>query len=321
MSDTKIQVSIVIVSWNTCEITCECIRSIFKQTKDIHFEIIVVDNGSSDNSVEILHKYFPTISIIENENNVGFASANNQGIAISKGDYILLLNSDTIILDNAIKKVIEFASENNIGLTGCKLLNKDMSLQSSCFKYPSIINMIISTFYLNTLFPHHRFFGRERMSWWQHEEIKEVDTVVGAFMLIDKKAINDCEGMDDNFFFYAEEMDLCFRLKKAGWKIVYTPITNIIHLGGQSSKQIKPAMILQLRSGVLQFVNKHHSFFYYFICCLLTSLWFSLRIIPWLVIAFYKPSQFNYSILMAKTYCLGAIKSLFGYKALEFKRH
>ncbi len=312
--------SIIIVNWNTCEVTCNCIQSVYEQTKEFSFEVIVIDNASSDRSVMEINKNFPEVIIIQNKNNLGFASANNQGIEIAKGKYILLLNSDTIVLDNALEKTIQFAeSHPEAGLVGCKILNPDKTLQRSCFMHPSLLNMFISTLYLNQLFTNNKFFGRERMTWWDHNDTRYVEAIMGAFMLTRREALNEVGMMDNSFFMYAEETDWCYRFDKAGWKVIFTPDAEIIHLGGQSSKQVKPLMILQLRAGILQFIRKHHNSVYYYAACLITYFWFSVRIVPWLITGLINPSERKKSHQMVKTYFIGSIKSLLGYKSLECK--
>ena len=319
LKNDNINLSIVIVNWNTCKITCDCLRSVYEQTKSISFEVIVIDNASSDDSVAVIKKEFPQVLLIANSENLGFAAANNQGMEIAKGKYVLLLNSDTVVLDHAIEKTIAFADQNpQAGVIGCRILNPDMSLQRSCFMFPSLLNMFIGALYLNKFFPKSKFFGRERMTYWAHDTMREVETVMGAFMLVRKEAIDQVGIMDDSFFMYAEEADWCYRFKKTGWQVLFTPDTKIVHLGGQSSNRVYTKMILQLRAGILQFIRKHHSKAYYFASCFMVSLWFGLRVIPWTIVGLI-PSKKQKARQMAKAYVAGAIRATRGYKALTAK--
>lgn len=319
-SETNINVSIIIVNWNTSQITCDCLRSVYEQAFDIDFEVILVDNASSDDSVEVIKKEFPQVVLIANSENRGFAAANNQGMAIARGKYVLLLNSDTVVLDHAIEKTIAFADQHpEAGVIGCRALNQDMSLQPSCFMYPSLLNMFISASYLNKLFPQSQFFGRERMTYWSHDSLREVETVMGAFMLVRREAIGQVGEMDESFFMYAEEADWCYRFNKAGWKVLFTPDSEIIHLGGQSSGKVRTKMILQLRAGLLQFIRKHHSKFYYIVACFMVSLWFGLRVMPWAIVGVI-PSKNKKAWQMARAYICGTVKAIRGYKALTSKR-
>lgn len=277
-----IDVSIIIVNWNTKDILQNCLASIFAHGGDVELEVIVIDNASHDNSVSMVQTEFPQVILIENSYNKGFASANNQGIAIAKGRYLLLLNSDTIVLNDAIIKSVNFADSNSeCGIVGCQILNPDRTMQQSCFMFPSILNMLLSVTYLYKIFPRNRFLGRERMSWWDRNDIREVDVVTGCFMLVRRQALDQVGLMDESFFVYGEETDWCYRFKQANWKILFTPDAQIIHFGRQSSKKIATQMALQLRGSLLQFFKKHHSVYVYRIACLLTLIFFVVRIPVW----------------------------------------
>lgn len=275
-------VSIVIVNWNTSDILRDCLSSIFEQTYNIEYEIIVVDNASTDGSVEMVRREFPQVVLIENSGNRGFAAANNQGIAVAKGRYVLLLNSDTIVLDNAIAKSVAFADANpEAAVAGCRVLNSDRTLQRTCFMFPSILNMLLSSSYLYKLFPKSTFFGRERMTWWDRNDVREVDAVTGCFMLVKREAVEQVGLMDERFFMYGEETDWCYRFKQAGWKMVFTPDAEIIHLGGQSSKKVAVEMSLQLRGSILHFFKKHRSSLEYRLARFLVLIFFAVRIPVW----------------------------------------
>lgn len=311
-------VSIIIVSWNTREVTRACLASIKEQTAGIVYETIVIDNNSADGSQEMVANEFPEVILVANKDNVGFAAANNQGMEIARGRYLLLINSDTIVLDRAIQSCIEFAdSKPDAGVVGCRILNQDGSLQPSCFMCPSPLNLFLSATYLYKMFPGNRFFGRELMTWWKHDCEMDVEVIRGCFMLVRKEAFDEVGPMDDSFFMYGEESDWCFRFSKDNWRIVFTPSAQIIHLGGQSSRQVKPQMMLQARSGILQFIRKNRFYPSYLVSCFFMSVWFGIRVVPWLWLAVLGTAD---SVLVATAYLRGAIKSLGGYKALAVKR-
>lgn len=316
-------VSIIIVNYNTKDVLCDCLESIYEQTQDVRFEAIVVDNASTDGSVNMIKDCFSEVILIENAENRGFAAANNQGIEIAKGRYLLLLNSDTVVLNNAIKKTVEFAdSHKEAGILGCRVLNPDRTLQPTCFMFPSLLNVVLLTSYLNNLFPRNRFFGRERMTWWDRTDDSEVDVVTGCFMLVRREAIEQVGFLDEQFFMYGEEVDWCYRFKRNNWKILFTPVAEIIHLGGCSSRQMKPEMALQLRASILLFFKKHRTRLSYRLACLLMSLFFLLRIPYWLGRAIFSRATQNLNLQMARAYGAGAFKSLFGWQALRAKnRH
>jgi len=307
----SLDVSIIIVNWNTRDILSDCLKSVFDQTKDISFEVIVIDNASSDDSVKMVKSEFPQIILIENNENRGFAAANNQGIQIAKGRYILLLNSDTIVLDGAIQKNLVFADQHpDAAVVGCKVLNPDKSLQPTCFMYPSLLNLFLSSTYLYKFFPRSRFLGRERMTWWDRNDIREVEVVTGCFMLVKKETIEKVGMMDESFFMYAEETDWCYRFKKAGWKLFFTPNAQIIHLGGQSSKAVRPQMIIQLRVGILQFIEKHHNIVYYYLAKLMILLWLAIRIPWWGILYIISKNTRTEALLLIKSYWQGMLTIL-----------
>ncbi len=313
-------VSIVIVSWNTRDILRDCLRSIVEDAGPVSHEIIVVDNASADSSVEMVRREFPDVRLIENADNRGFAAANNQGIAIAKGRYVLLLNSDTIVLDQAIAKTVAFADARpDAAVVGCRVLNADRTLQRTCSMYPSLLNLILSSTYLYKAFPRSRLFGREHMTWWDHDGVREVELVSGCFMLVRREAIEQVGVMDDGFFMYAEETDWCYRFRKAGWKVLFAPDGQIIHLGGKSSEQAKSEMTLQLRSGILRFIRKHRSFPAYAVACLLTAFWYGLRVPYWFARALARPHEWNRNLSNAAVYARGCARSLGGWTSLSCK--
>lgn len=275
-------ISVVIVSWNTCDILKECLTSVYQQSNLLDIEVIVIDNASTDGSVKMIKREFPKVKLICNNRNRGFAAANNQGMEIAQGKYILLLNSDTIILKNAIDRVVTFAEEHHdAAVIGCRVLNPDRTLQNTCFMFPSILNLFLAATYLYKVFPKSKFFGRERMTWWNRDTVRKVDVVTGCFMLVRREAIENTGQMDERFFMYGEETDWCYRFKNANWRILFTPDAKIIHYGGKSSEQISDKMLIQLRKSILTFIKKHHSLLYYILSYFLVWLFFLLRIPFW----------------------------------------
>ena len=311
-------VSIIIVSWNTREILHNCLKSIYEQTRAIRFEVILVDNASTDSSQEMVRLEFPQVTIIANNVNRGFAGANNQGIAIANGRYVLLLNPDTVVLDDAIAKTVAFADlHHDVAVVGCKVLNPDGSLQRSCFMFHSLLNMFLAVTYLYKLFPKNRFFGRQEMTWWDYEDVREVDTINGCFMLIRREAIENVGTMDERFFMYGEETDWCYRFKKAGWKIMFSPEGEIIHLGGQSTAQRAGEMVIQLRLSILQFIGKHYSRLTFYMACLLTVIFFAVRLPVWCFIGLINSSKRKRSFTQCKAYWHGMRKVLFNSQQLR----
>jgi GT2 family glycosyltransferase len=237
-------VSIIIVSYNTVELLDDCITSIKAQTS-VEFEIIVVDNNSTDNTLEMLTAKHADVIRIENRINSGFARANNQAIEIAKGKYIFMLNPDTLVLDGAVDKLFKFMEENSgVGICGPKNLGPDLKLQMNCDHYPGLWNIFVEYLRLGEVFPRMRIFNRTMMRYWQYDSIEEVERMAGCSLMISRSVMEAVGRLDDRFFMYFEETDICMRVNKYGYKIVFYPVTSIIHYGGQSALQKKDAHIV-----------------------------------------------------------------------------
>jgi len=230
-----VDVSIVIVSFNVANFLKDCLVSIKKET-NCKYEIIVVDNNSKDDSVEIVKKNHPEVKLIKNNRNEGFAKANNKAFRVAKGRYIFMLNPDTIILDKAIDKLVHFMDDHaEAGACGPKNLHPDLSLQPNCHHFPTLLTSVIECLQLKRFFPRNKLFGREHMTYWNYDEIKEVDWITGCSLMIRKKLLNKVGYLDERYFMYSEECDFSFRLRKEKWKTAFYPYASLIHYGGQSS--------------------------------------------------------------------------------------
>jgi len=247
MEAEKVKVSIIILSFNTKELLRNCLESL----KSLDMEIMVVDNGSTDGSLQLLDSLnWPNLKVIKNKKNLGYGAGNNQALSLSKGEYILLLNSDTIVKDEAPLKMAKFLeSHPKVGVLGCKLLNPDGSVQPSAGPFPNLwISMIM-------LFAEHWLGDLVRVSFTQ---TKEVDYVMGAALMIRHEVLKKVGLMDEGIFMYMDEVERCYRLKKAGYKVVFYPGAEIIHLGGGSSKTGRRDPILNIYRGLLYFYRKHY---------------------------------------------------------------
>lgn len=315
-------VSIIIVAWNVRKLLYDCLKSVYDQTNGISFETIYVDNASKDGSVEMVTKEFPEVKVIKNTENKGFIKANNQGIGIAKGKYVLLLNSDTIVLDNAIAKTVKFADEHlDAAVVGCRVLNPDYTLQRTCFMYPSLLNMFLAATYLYKIFPKSRFFGREEMTWWDYNDVREVETICGCFSLVRMKAVRQVGLMDEIYFVYGDDPDWCYRFSKYGWKIMFTPEAQIIHYGGQNTKQMARKFRLQLHGSELIFMKLHRNRLTFPLACILTALFLFLRIPYWLTKAILHKKESKHSIETAITFLIGGFYCLVGWKNLLMNKN
>jgi len=298
-------VSIIVVAWNVRELVHNCLQSVYKETRSIEFEVIYVDNGSADGSVEMVRAEFPAARIIANPDNKGFIKANNQGIEIAKGRYVLLLNSDAIVLDSAIARTIGFANAHpEAAVVGCRVLNPDRTLQESCFRFYSTLNMLLDVLWLSRAFPKNKLFGRKIYGGWDYKTVREVNVVVGCFSLVRMAAIKEVGVMDERFFVYGDDIDWCYRFVKAGWKVLFTPAGQIVHYGGQTTKKEAGRFSLQLHGAVLINVKTHYSPLTFLGCRLLTACYLLMRVPYWLLKASTRRKDGKGAALKAAKTCL-----------------
>lgn len=251
--------SIIIVNWKVKDLLEKCLRSIFEQTKNISFEVFVVDNASGDGSVEMVREKFTQVDLTSSAENLGFAKGNNLAIKKAAGKYILLLNPDTEILDNALGEMVRFMdTHHGCGIAGCKLLNPDLSLQPSVRAFPDLASQVFILLKIHHLFPHSKAMYKYLVQSFDYEKNQEVDQVMGAFMMIRREVIEKIGLLDENFWLWFEEVDYCKRTKDAGWKILYTPEAKIIHLYGQSFKQTLSVQKQKVLNRSLSYYFKKH---------------------------------------------------------------
>jgi hypothetical protein len=250
----NIQVSVIIVNYNTCALTLDCIASVYDKTRGVSFEIIVVDNGSADRSAETISEHYPEIKVIEAGANVGFGKANNRGASYARGTYLFLLNSDTLLINDAISELVHFITGNraeNVGICGGNLYtaNKQPNHSYATF-YPSVLKIFGYRSQLASLLGSVETFNTSNKP-------KDVAIIIGADLLIKKKLFDQLGGFDPAFFMYIEDGELCLRVKKAGYRIVSVPAAKIIHYQGKSSPTSKK-LIMEVTS-YLYYFKKHHS--------------------------------------------------------------
>jgi len=256
----QIAVSVIIVNWNTKDILQNCLDSIYQTIDKLPCEVIVVDNASSDGSTTMLQERYPQVIKIYNQVNSGFSAANNQAFAIMKGKYALLLNSDAILTFGAINKLYSFGESHTQAAIVCgQLLHADGSKQNSVAAFPSLLTLATNTSLLEYLFPS-RFPSKR----YEHKEPLEVDSAIGACMLIRKKALDEVGFFDERYFFYFEETDLAYTFHSKGWSVYHIPDAFIYHLQGQSIGHNVGSRIEFYRSRY-QFLRKWHNSPYYYL--------------------------------------------------------
>jgi GT2 family glycosyltransferase len=233
---------------------------VYQSTGDLDLEVVVVENGSGDGSAEMVKQNFPQVRLMENRINIGFASANNQGAELASGRYILFLNPDTVVRPNALDSVVGFVDQHQeIGVVGCRILNPDGSLQHSCRSFPSLLNYFFESTFLYRVFPRNSVAGSFYMTGFDHDQTREVDVVLGAFLLIRRDIFEGLGKFDERFFIYSEETDLCYRVKRAQKKVVFFSGAEITHHGGSSTSQDSVRMIQQDHRSRFLFLRKHRS--------------------------------------------------------------
>ena len=236
-----VDISIIIVNWNLQDLLEQCLNSIYQNLHNINFEVFVVDNNSSDNSVEMIKRKFPTVTLVANKENIGFSRANNQAIRRSKGEYILLLNPDTIIVGNAIQNMLNHMRKNKkIGALGPKVVDSDNTIQPGCVReYPSILNefcklMRFDRFFLNI---NNRLFSRSTIHKTKFNTKREVKVLSGSCMFLRSECVKEINGFDEQFFLYGEDVDLCYRIRQKGWLVYYLPEATVTHYAHRASEK------------------------------------------------------------------------------------
>ncbi|PQO32848.1 glycosyltransferase family 2 protein [Bremerella cremea] len=251
-------VSILVVSYNTKEETLACIESVYDQTKEVSFELIVLDNDSKDGSAEAIEKKFPRLTLVKSKKNLGFAGANNVAAEQATGEYVLLLNPDTVILDQAIDRIVKFARSNSEpGVYGGRTLFEDMSLnKDSCHGAPTPWSLLSMGIGFSSMFSRSALFNPEGLGAWQRDSFREVDCITGCFLLLERSLWKELGGFDLDYFMYGEDTDLCLRARKHGVKCFVYPDAQLIHHGGRSEK-VRADKMIRLFRAKHQLFQKH----------------------------------------------------------------
>ncbi len=232
--------SIIIVSFNTCNILRECLKALFDNSPGGGLEVFVVDNDSRDGSANMVQEEFPVVNLLANDKNLGFAAANNQAFREATGKYIILLNPDAFVKPHAVEKAVAFMDQNSgCGICGGRLESPDGSLDPSARRFPTWLSKFFTLTGISSRFPASPFFNRHDFGGFAHDRPIEVDWVPGTFTILRKDMLSQIGYFDERFYIYYEETDLCLRAKKAGWKIYFTPEPEVIHIGGASSQTRK----------------------------------------------------------------------------------
>ena len=268
----------IVVNYNVREFLRQSLLSLRKAVAPLAAEIFVVDNASDDGSVEMIRREFPGVQLIVNRENAGFARANNQALRQASGRFVVLLNPDTVVPEDTFTAIRAFFDKHpETGMVGCKVLNPDGTLQLACrrsFPTPWVAFTRLSG--VSQLFPKSRWFGRYNLTYLPENETAEVEAISGSFMAVRAQALRQVGLLDERFFLYGEDLDWCFRMRAAGWKIHYFPGTQIIHFKGESAKQSDLDNLRLFYQAMGQFVRKHFRprLFWLFYWLLHLAIWF-----------------------------------------------
>src|SRR3989338_6743898 len=246
-----IDLSIIIVSYNTKDFIEECLESIKATSKGFDYEIIVVDNASEDNSLEMLKTKFPDVIVVKNQENIGFSKANNLGVEKSEGRYVLFLNPDTVVYEDALLNMVKFMDEHTkAGAATCKLIMPNGKLDDAAHRgFPNPWNSLSYFSGLSKVFPSSKLFGGYNLGFLDFSKTHEIDACAGAFIMVRRQVGEKIGWWDEDYFFYGEDLEFCFRLKGEGWKIYFVPSISVLHYKGVSggikkvSKEITTANI------------------------------------------------------------------------------
>lgn len=253
-----IDVSIVIINYNSDDLLSNCLSSFYKTASGYNFEVIVVDNSNENYHAREIVLQYPHTKFIKNKTNLGFSLANNKGIDVSEGKYIVIMNNDIIFTENTFKVLLEYceASDQDL-MVGCELLNPDGTHQVSIVEFDRPWNIFTESFFLYKLFPKSRYFNKYYQNYITSSEPFETDVIKGAFMFCNGTLVRELKGFDPNFFFYYEETDLCYMFKKHGGKIIYYPGTSVIHLGGATTDNMPWFKFKSQTVSRIKFFQKH----------------------------------------------------------------
>lgn len=255
--DANLRVSAIVVSFNTRQMTLDCLRALADDLKDIPSETIVVDNASTDDSARAIRDSFPGVKLIGNSDNRGFGAANNQGMLTSHGENILLINSDAFLKPGAAAAMLAaLDAHGDVGLVGPRLINADGSMQRSCFRFPSPARAWLENLWISAFAPSDSPLADYRR--WAHNSERNVDFVIGACLMVRRTVVEQVGGFDEAFFMYSEESDWQKRIQEAGWKVLFTPSAVVAHLGGASGAAEKSRVNRHFFQSLDFYEIKHH---------------------------------------------------------------
>jgi len=259
MPRRTVELSVIIVSWNTKKLVLDCLESLQSNPARCSTEIILVDNASSDDTAESVRKLYPSVKVIQNRENLGFAKANNIGMEISSGEYVALINSDVVVPLGCLEKMIEYMKQHpDTGMLGPKMILRDGTIGQSCYRFPTVWSWFCNALALDSLFKGARAFGDFEMASFPYDSIEDVDVLTGWFWMVRRKALDRVGDLDDRFFMYGEDIDWAKRFHEDGWRVTFYPVAHAIHYCRASSDRAPTRFYIEKNRANLQYFRKHH---------------------------------------------------------------
>jgi len=260
-SSTPVDISVVIVGWNAKRYLELCLDSLEEAPPRRSLEVFVVDNASTDGSAEMIEAKYPWVKLIKSSENLGFSRGNNVAIRQCQGRYIALVNPDVIVFPGCLDALADFLDQNpKVGNVGPRVFNPDMSMQSTCRRFPSLWNNFCTASRLETVFKNSPFFAGEHMFYFPHDRTLAVDVIVGCFSFIRREAFDQVGLLDEGLFMYGDDVDWCRRARKAGWEMVFYPGAQAIHDRGKTTASYPVRFAVAQQRSILHYWKKHHGF-------------------------------------------------------------
>lgn len=271
--------SVVIVSWNVCDKLRSNLKAIYNNTQNINFEVFIIDNNSQDNTVEMVEEEFPQIKLIKNKENLGFAKANNQVLEEIKGKYILFLNPDMKVKKGTLEGIVKWMDKHpKAGIAGCRLVDENGAIVPHVRRFPTVWDQLAIILKIPHFLPN--ILNKYLMKNFDYSHSASVDSIRGSFFITRKEIIEKIGCWDERYFIWFEDVDFCKRVKKAGWKIMYTPVVECIDYMGQSFKQVKRGKTqIYFRNSMLKYFKKWHPIWQYFLLFLAWPIGFLMAVV------------------------------------------